>query len=228
MTRSHDSLGDCAPGSIRSNAWRARAMPLRPVYLRASASTSVASILITLASASMPATAVVTGYQQPRSSAVLAAEVTGMPATKSTSPLSVPVRLDTPRAAQIVVNQIHHLHIVDPPAAVYSSGGETCDDTLASSPEPRRFGTKLCIDGDTMLQIHVGEKSAASRRQLRFSPRPRSDFLASDEWIWHDSSVAFRTPSSTSAIHTSSRECACPHRRVRECGWPHFWRGKRR
>lgn len=88
-TRNHDSFGDCAPESKSSIAWRARLMPLRRAYLRISSSISAGLTAIALASESIPATAAMVEYQQPKSSAVLAGEVTGIPFTRSISSSSI-------------------------------------------------------------------------------------------------------------------------------------------
>lgn len=88
-TRSQDSFGDCAPPSNRSTASRARAIPRRPAYLRVTSSTSAALTLVARASASIAATAVVMGYQQPKSRAVLVGEVTRMAAIVSISSSSI-------------------------------------------------------------------------------------------------------------------------------------------
>src|SRR3984885_16237441 len=63
-------------------------MPRRPAYLTASSSTSAALISVAPANASIPATAVIVGYQQPRSSAVLVGDVTATPPIISISSAS--------------------------------------------------------------------------------------------------------------------------------------------
>lgn len=89
VTLNQDSFGDCAPASNNPAAVRARRTPLRPGYLSIKASMSVDLTSVARAKASTAATAVIVGYQQPRSRAVLAGVVTGKPAITSIS--SVPI-----------------------------------------------------------------------------------------------------------------------------------------
>ena len=87
--RSHVSFGDWAPGSARSMAVRARWIPRRPAYRRTSVSTSVTFTSLARSRSSIAATASPIGYQHPKSRAVRAAVVTGMPLTRVISSSSI-------------------------------------------------------------------------------------------------------------------------------------------
>ena len=81
-SRSHVSLGDCAPASNRVLS-QARACDASPTGIPASQQLNVSRFRFRSPgpAQSMAATAVIVGYQQPKSSAVRAGVVTGTPST---------------------------------------------------------------------------------------------------------------------------------------------------
>ncbi len=88
-SRSQVSLGDCDPPSASSSAIFAIRIPRRPGYRSTSNSTSEGFRSVADSRASIAATASFVGYQQPRSSAVLAAVVTGTPSSQRISSCSM-------------------------------------------------------------------------------------------------------------------------------------------
>jgi hypothetical protein len=104
--------------------------------------------------------------------------------------------------AAIVVDQLHDLTIVDPPAAVQGGGGKARDDTATSAPEPTGLRANLRINVNVSHDIDVRKQSSALRGQLRFRQRSRGDGLASDERLRHHRSLAREIPFAASLIHS--------------------------
>ena len=88
-SRSQVSLGDCAPPSTKSTAIRACRIPRLAGYRCTSNSISATFRSVACRSASIAATASLVGYQHPKSSAVRAGVVTGIPLIGATSSSSM-------------------------------------------------------------------------------------------------------------------------------------------
>ena len=180
-------------------------MPRRPPYRCANSSTSAALMSVAWASASMAATAVTVGYQQPRSSVVLAGDVTGMPARSSISSSSMrSPRVWIPRQPVLVfVDQLHRRRVVDPLATVHCGCVKPGDDSSAPTPQPPRLSAQCGRYRHVWIDVDVPEQPGVASAQLTFGQCSSSEGFATDEWLTHDGSVPSGAASVTSRIHMS-------------------------
>lgn len=219
-TRNQDSFGDCAPGSNKLIAGRARAMPRRPTCLRARDSTSTTLTSVARANASMPATAVVVGYQQPRSSAVLVGDVTTTPPITSISSGSTTFLCSCMPAAQWWLSWISSTALLSSTHSLpCSAAAETRHNSPAPGPQPPGLGSHHGGELSVAIDVDAWKQADVTRFQLTLGQQATRNGFPSEKWLAHRRSVACHTTGVTSVAECpASRAQASEHPASRALG----------